>query len=182
MSQTAQPQTAPMEKALSVTEAGELRVLDPRALAFSRHGARLRLTIENDRSFPAVTVHRAFPLSRPHRYYSVRDSAANEIGVLPDPAELGEENRRLVEQDLRRRYMTSVIARVTAAKDRFGTVEWRVVTDRGPCTFTTRELRENVLNSRPGHYIITDVEGNRFEVPDLARLDRRSQELLIRQL
>jgi hypothetical protein len=182
MSQDTELQDPPLEKALSITETGALRVLDPATTAFSRHGARLRLTLEGDRSYPAVTVHRTFPLSHPRRYYSVRDSAANEVGLLPDPGKLGEESRRLVEEELRRRYMISVVTRVTGAKDRFGTVEWHVLTDRGPCNFTTRELRETVLCDRPGHYIITDVEGNRFEIPDLAKLDRRSQELLMRQM
>jgi len=182
MSQITDTPAPAMEKALTVTEAGALRLLDPESLAFSRHGARLRLTVAGDRSYPAATVHRAFPLSHPRRYYSVRDSAANEIGLVPDPDRLSRGNRSLVEEELRRRYMISVISKVTGAKDRFGTVEWHVLTDRGPCTFTTRELRETLLTDRPNHYIITDVEGNRFEIPDMAGLDRHSQELLIRQL
>jgi hypothetical protein len=32
------------------------------------------------------------------------------------------------------------------------------------------------------HYLLTDVENNRFEVPDLNALDPNSQSLLIRHL
>ncbi len=170
------------ERALSVTEAGELALLAPDTLHFFRHGAFLRLTIRDDRSFPRVTVVRAFPLSLPTVYYSVRDMKNKEVGMIADPAALTEENRQLIDEELQRRYMVSVVKRVLKAIDRFGTVEWHVETDRGLCTFTTREVRENVLTNRPGHYIITDVEGNRFEVQDLAALDPRSRELLGRRL
>jgi hypothetical protein len=182
MSETTQSQIETPERALSVTETSELRVLDPGVVFFARHGARLRLTLDGECSYISVTILRIFPLSFPGQYYSVRDSAGKEISLIRRPTELSEENRRLVEDELRRRYMGSVIVRITSVKDRFGTVEWGVLTDRGPCTFTTRELRETVLNSRPGNYIISDVEGNRFEIQDLSKLDRRSQEILMRRL
>jgi hypothetical protein len=182
MSETTESPQAGLVQALSVTEAGELKMLEADSLSFFRHGAFLRLTIRDQRSYPRVTVARAFPLSLPKVYYSVRDVKNNEVGMIADPDQLSTENRALVEDEIRRRYMVSTIKRVLKATDRFGTVEWQVETDRGMCSFTTRELRENVLSNRPGHYLITDVENNRFEIPSLADLDTRSREFLDRRL
>jgi hypothetical protein len=67
-------------------------------------------------------------------------------------------------------------------RERFGTVDWDVETHRGRRGFTTRDLRENVLRPGPRHYLITDVENNRFEIPDLDALDPASQGALLRHL
>ena len=51
-------------------------------------------------------------------------------------------------------------------------------TDRGKVTFLTRGLRDKVQEPRPGHLTLTDVEGNRFDIPDLADLDPESRRWL----
>jgi hypothetical protein len=165
---------------MTAAEAADLRYLDPKDLRFLRHGAALRLTIDEESSYLSVTVVRAFPLSEPHRYLSVRDGANKEVGLLVEPRELDEESRRLVEEELRRRYLVLELRRVVRVKERFGTVDWEVETDRGVCRFTTRNLRENIVQPSPGRYLLTDVDGNRYDVRDLAALDPASQAVLLR--
>ena len=53
--------------------------LDAKRLHFSRHGALLRLTIDDDRSCLKAQVFRAFPLTDPKRYYSIRDGEGKEL-------------------------------------------------------------------------------------------------------
>lgn len=175
---------APGAAALPATlaEAAALRYLDPGTLLFAQAGALLRLTLAGDRSWPRVSILRAFPLSRPDAYYSVRDSAGGEIGLIRDPAQLSPDNRRLVERDLRRRYVVSTLTRVLAVEERFGTVEWSVETERGRCRFTTRDLRSTAVPTGASGYLLTDVEGNRYLIPDLRALDPRSQAWLIEHL
>jgi len=75
-------QEKPKETPATLVEASRLIFLDPKKLQFFKHGATLRLTIEDDRSFPKVGILRAFPLSDRNRFLSVRDSAENEIGLI----------------------------------------------------------------------------------------------------
>jgi hypothetical protein len=75
-----------------------------------------------------------------------------------------------------------VIQRILRVKERFGTVDWEVETDRGFRTFSMRSIRENVHQPSPGRYLLSDVEGNRYDVPDLSALDAASQASLIRYL
>lgn len=170
-------QTAP-----TAVETTDLRYLDPKALRFFRHGATLRLTVDNESSYLKVSVVRAFPLSEPDRYLSVRYGENKEVGLIVDPGELDSEGRRLVVEELERRYVVPVIRRVRSIKERFGTVDWEVETDRGLCRFTTRNVRENMAQPSPGRYLITDVEGNRYDVRDLSALDAASQSWLMRYL
>jgi hypothetical protein len=171
-----------IEQALSPTETTELRYLAPGKLRFFRHGAALRLIVEEEGCWLRVGVVRAFPLSQRDRYLSVRDGANKEVGLIVDPEALDTESRRLVAEELERRYMAPVVRRVLSVKERFGTVEWMVETDRGVCTFTMRDPRENVLQPDPGRYLLSDVEGNRYDVRDLDALDPASQAWLMRYL
>jgi hypothetical protein len=175
-------QEKPKETPATLVEASRLVFLDPSKLLFMRHGATLRLTLEADRSFPKVGILRAFPLSDRNHFLSVRDGGDNEIGVIVNPDELGAEQRKLVEEDLQRRYLVPAVKRIVSAKERFGTVEWTVETDRGVCHFTTQNLRENVQRPAPGRIILNDVDGNRYDIRNLDELSRESQEVLFRHL
>jgi hypothetical protein len=167
---------------MPLAEAAELVFLAPAALHFSRHGATLRLVIDDDRCVLQASVLRAFPLTEPRRYLSVRDGGGKEVGVLVEPAALAADDRAIVEAELERRYLVPIVQRVIGIKERFGTVDWQVETDRGRCTFTTRNLRENVTRPAPGRVILSDVDGNRYDVPDLELLDAASRDALLKHL
>jgi hypothetical protein len=171
-----------LESPLSLVEASRLSFLDPRKLFFFRHGAILRLTIDEDRTYMTVSLVRAFPLSNPNSYLSIRDGAGKEVGLLVNPAELTSESQKLVEAELQRRYLVPVVQRIVAAKERFGTVDWTMETDRGVCTFTTQNLRENIQRPAPGRMILNDVDGNRYDIRNIDALSLESQQLLFRHI
>ena len=81
----------------------------------------------------------------------------------------------LLEESLRRRYFLPKITAILSASERFGSSQWEVETDRGPRTLSTGVINEAVTEVEPGRYLITDVEGNRFEIPDLMQLDEASR-------
>jgi len=166
----------------SPAEAAQLVLLDLRKLHFFKHGATLRLTVEEDRSHLKVSVLRAFPLSEPDRFLSVRDGENKEVGLIVDPAGLSDENRKLVRSELVRRYLVPAVIRILSAKERFGTVDWEMETDRGMCKLTTRNLRENVQRPAPGRIIISGVDDNRYDIRDIDELDLKSQQLLFQHM
>lgn len=139
---------------------------------------RLRLTVGEDRSYLTVKPVWAAPLSHPNRYLSLLDGKGEEIVTLPDPSSLPDESRRAVEEEIGRRYLTAGIEVVTEARCEFGATYWHVETDRGPRDFVTQSLSENVQWLTPTHVLITDVDGNRFELRDVAAMDERSRRLI----
>jgi hypothetical protein len=170
------------EAPLSLVEASRLVFLDPRKLSFFMHGAILRVTKEDDRSYLKVNILRAFPLSDTNRFLSIRDGGNEEVGLIADPEELSAENRKLVEEYLERHYIVPVVTRIVSARERFGTVDWTMETDRGPVRFTTRNLRENIQRPMPGRIILNDVDGNRYDIRNLDELSQEGQELLFRHI
>ncbi len=175
-------QEKPQETTVTLIEASQLVFLDVKKLRFFRHGATLRLTIEEDCSYLKVTVLRAFPLSDPHRFFSVRDGENREVGLIVNPKELDVETRRLVDEEMERRYLTPVVTRIVSAKERFGTVDWTMETDRGLRRFTTRNLHENIQRPSPARIILNDVDGNRYDIRNIDDLNSASQELLFRHI
>ena len=176
------PRTDTQDPAAPVTIT-ELRFLDPARLEFTSDGAALRVTLTDEFTVLDARIVRIFPISDPDRQLSVRDAKGNEIGILSDPARLPAAARRLVEEEaVDRRYFLPVITRIVSARDRFGTTRWKIETDHGPKSFVTRNLREEVLAPVPGRYLLKDIDGNRYDVPDVGRLDAASQGLLLGRL
>ncbi len=160
----------------------ELRILDPKQTRVFRVAGVARLTLENDRSWTKVSVARAFPLSDPDHYLGFLDGAGKDVGLLYDPGLLDAESRLVVEEELERRYFVPVVERVLHVKEEFGTVYWTVETDRGEKEIVVRNLRDNLQELSASRLLITDVDGNRFEFPDITRLDNKSQAILMRNL
>lgn len=168
--------------AATVTEAAGLRYLDPAGVHFTRAGARIDVRLDGAPAVTNVTVLRAFPLSDPDRFLSLRNEKNEELGLIVEPAGLDAASRAIVAAELQRRYVTPVIRRIVSLRERFEIIECQVETDRGLCQFSARNLRESVLRPSPGRYILTDVDGNRFDLPNLQALPPASQTLLLAHL
>jgi hypothetical protein len=180
MSPDPHPAAPALVPTASLAEASQIRFLDPARVRFFQHGATLRLTLADECSVLKASVLRAFPLSSPEGHLSVRDGGGKEVGILPGLAGLDPDSRLLVEREVERRYLLFRVRRIVKVVERFGTVDWDVETDRGRTTFTTRDLRENLLRPDLGRYILADVENNRYEVEEIAKLDAASQSWLLR--
>ncbi len=158
-----------------------LKILDPSKVEFFRAGDALRVTIEGDRSCLRVVPMRVFPLSMRDQYISLRDMEGNELGIIKEPDKLEKNSRKLLEEEIRKRYFTPVIRSIKNLKDKFGIVEWEVETDRGLKNFLTRSLHESLTESSDG-FIITDMENNRYEIREMNSLDPRSVSILDRKI
>lgn len=161
-----------------VEDQQDLIVLEPARLHFRREGGRLQVRKEGEEEWREVSVARLFPLSDAERWISVLDKEGKEVGVLLDLRELSRENLDCLREELHRRYLVPNILRILACRDRYDLVEWVVETDRGGATFLTRHLREKVQEPLPHHLTLTDMEGNRYDIPDVEALDPDSRRWL----
>jgi len=158
--------------------AGELEYLDPQKLHFVMRGDAMVLTIEGDRSYLKVRAVRAFPLTELNEYIGLLDAiSGHEIGMLRHLRDLDGPTRQLVQREIDKRYFIPKVQRIVQAKKEFGTVYWDVETDRGSRQFVMRGIRDSIHEIEPGRYLVNDVDGNRFEVPQINELDSKSQVL-----
>lgn len=155
---------------------GELEYLDPQKLRFAKRGDALMLTIENDRTYLKVRPVRAFPLTDLDNFIGLMDAiTGHEIGMIRSLRDLDGPTRQLIEAELDKRYFIPKITKINEAKKEFGSIYWDVETDRGRRKFIMRNIRESIHEVEPGRYLIIDIDGNRFEIPQLSNLSSRSQ-------
>lgn len=177
------PEQAAEEKSeteANLDEAVNIKYLRPRDfILFRSDSGGLRLTLKDDRSFVRVKARRCFPFSIPNRFVSLRDGNDEEIGIIADLADLSKEYRRWLEEDLHIRYFTPRVTAIKSIRYRPGGVEWHIDTDRGSKRIMTKSVHDTMSELEPGRYIITDVEGNRYEL-FIAELDDASRAKLER--
>ena len=137
----------------------------------------LRLSIEDDRSYTRIKIVRAAPLSHPQSYICILDAKDEEVCMFPDLKEVDQEMRQIIEEELDRRYLTSTIERVDTVRNEFGTSYWEVSTNRGEREFVVQNA-ENAQWLGEHRLLLVDVDGNRFEIPDLNQLDSKSLNLV----
>ena len=160
----------------------EFEFLDPASVRLFRGpsgGARLVIN-GHDQSYLKVTVAHAFPVSDPNRYVGFLDGQEKDIGMIEDIHKLDPESRRIAEEELESRYFTPKILRIIRLSHESDITYFEVETDRGRRDFSVRGHSENCTEVSPDRYIIEDVDGSRFEIPDVKRLDGRSRALLSR--
>ncbi|HVF10524.1 MAG TPA: DUF1854 domain-containing protein, partial [Abditibacteriaceae bacterium] len=154
----------------------DFNYLDPTATVFeTAPDGTLRVMVPDDRCGLRVDALRAFPLSHPEEYIVLRDGTGVEVGLLRNLKDLPPAAATLVRDQLQRRYFLPQVTGIYDISERFGSSVWDLQTDRGRCSVTTRQMNESVFEIDPGRYLITDVEGNRYEVKDLNALDEMSR-------
>ena len=155
-------------------------------------GPEVRLT-ENDKiyvdaefytgeKFYELELHRMFPITGLTKYIALMDSEGNEIAVIRDINDLLPESREVVENCLREYYMIPRITKFIKMSERFKIWMWTAETDKGICTF---EIRNHLTAIKPlydGRVLIKDANDNRYEIPDVNVLDKKSKKLILPKL
>lgn len=132
------------------------------------------------RDYTKLRPCRAFPLSAKADYVSFLDKKDKEKALLAHPHKLDKESRRVLDRALARMYYVARITRIDSIKETWGVSHWEVETDRGYASFEVAD-RNKIRKMAGGRLVITDADGNRFEVEDVAALDSRSQALIFRE-
>lgn len=154
----------------------EFSYLDPAKTHVERApDGTVRMMVEDDVCGMQVEAFRALPLSAPDDHIVLRDGGGREVGVLHHLSDLDDEAQALVREQLRRRYFMPQILAIIDVTERFGSTEWDVETDRGRRLVSMRQINEAITEITSGRYLLTDVEGNRYEIKDLAALDPESR-------
>ena len=159
------------------------RYLDAADLTFTRSEVgTARLEIRNEACHLRIVVRRLMPLSNPDGYISLAADEDTEIGILVNPSGLTPESQKILQEELDKRYFTPTIQKVYRVKEQFGIHEWEVETERGRVTFSVRGLNQNIKQMPPARLFVTDVRGNRYDIPDYRKLDAQSYQQIQRHL
>lgn len=154
----------------------ELRYINKENSVFKRTPGGFVSMEFNGTSYDRVLLYRTFPFTDPSHYISVRESneKAREIGVIKDlDVDLSKEEVKMIKEQLDLRYFTPIIKKVNDIKEEYGYAYFNVKTNFGVCKFTIQMNGGSVFHLSENRILITDLDGNRFEVPDLLKLSAK---------
>ena len=64
--------------------------------------------------------------------------------------------------------------KIHSIKERYGYSYWVVDTDAGKMNYTLQDTFRSILHAGSDRVFIIDMDGNRYEIPDLTKLDFNS--------
>lgn len=116
-------------------------------------------------------------------YISIADTENKEIGILRDVAALPEGQRAIVERELDNRYYSPQVLEVVRVQDKLGYVymEMRLQNKQGrqyDKSCAIKDVSRNIRTLPDNRVLIFDVDGNRYVVPNLTQLSKKSLRML----
>jgi hypothetical protein len=131
------------------------------------------------KDYPHIVLRRSLPIQEPMKYISVADHENNEIGIIRAVEDLSKEQQDIVVTELDNRYYAPHVLEVLSVKDKLGYVyiEMRVQNKNGKAyekNCAVKDVNRNIRMLSDASMIIFDVDGNRYIVEDLAKLDKHS--------
>ena len=166
----------------------DLIFLDPKTVTlFRTGGSAVRATIADprvgyERTYLVCQIARAFPLSLQDSYIGLRDAKDKDIGMLESLKDLPTDSRKIVEEELERRYFVPTILKVTKVKKEYDTVNFEVETDKGPRKFSVQNIKDSIQEVGGGRILMTDRTGSRYNIPDVMKLDDKTLAIVSRVL
>ena len=162
----------------------EMRMLNGENARFSRTEGGFISLKTGDKEYSRVGVYLTFPLTEPEEYISIReaDEKAKEIGLIEKLSQFPKDQQEMLREQIKLRYFMPVITKVLDIKDEYGYAYWNVMTTFGACRFTTQMSGDAVIHLSDSRLLVTDIDGNRYEIPDFYQLgimERKKLDLFI---
>ena len=162
----------------------EMRFLTGENAQFARTAGGFVSLKTKEKEYDRVGVYLTFPLTNPEEFISIReaDEKAKEIGMVEKLSQLPADQQEMLREQIKLRYFMPVITKVLDVKDEYGYAYWNVVTTFGACRFTTQMSGNAVIHLSDSRLLVTDIDGNRYEIPDFYQLgvmERKKLDLFI---
>lgn len=125
---------------------------------------------------------RLFPVSRTANYITLLDEDGVEAAVIRDLKDLDPKSLETIEKSLNDYYLVPYITAILSASEKYGTLHWRVETNRGIKEFDIRNRNHDIRVYSDGCVRVRDSDDNRYVIADYHKLDHYSRNQLIADL
>jgi len=142
---------------------------------------KLIITLENGEEHVGVTPVRAFPIQAPTKGISLVRDGGKEVAWIDDLAEMPEDIRQLVREEIEGREFIPEIVRIKEVSSFATPCTWFVETDRGDTQFVLK-ADEDIRRIGEASLLVADSHGINFLVRDMVRIDKHSRKILDRFL
>ena len=122
------------------------------------------------RAFPAL----AFPFETREEYLCIQNENKEEIGMIASLSDLKEEEAILLREEIKKKYFSPKIKRITKLTERYGSTFWDCETDYGPLSFTVKDTHRSLIRAGEDRIFVLDHDGCRYEIESIKALDKKS--------
>ena len=143
-----------------------------------RTASTVDMELFDGRRFECLQPKRLFPLSGLLMYISLLDPDGREVAIIRDLRTLPTEERKIIDACLDEYYFIPKITKICSLTERFGLLTLQVMTDRGEVKIEARGIVHSFKLVHDSRVLIRDTNDNRYEIPNLYALDRRSIQLI----
>lgn len=160
-----------MESKISLERLAEVKYLDPAKAHFYIKYANFLCLDYDGQTYENLKLHRAMPFKLPDDYISVQDMESKELFLIHSLYEFSDEQVKVLMAVLKKRYFCPKISAIPSLKEKLGYLYFEVETDAGHKSFALRDASRNIRRLDDGaRILIFDVDGNRYEISDVARM------------
>jgi len=149
----------------------------------ARFTARDRVTVDveffDGTKLGGLEPHRLFPVSGLGKYIGLMDDEGEVACVVRDINGLSEESKAVLVGCLNEAYLIPKIKRFVKISEKYGVIKWSVETDHGDITFEIQDVLHSVTRLYDNRVLIKDASDNRYEIPDVTKLDKRSLKMIM---
>lgn len=139
------------------------------------------MELSDGRRFENLEPHRLFPVSVKNQYITLLDESGTEQAVIRDVTTLPVEQREIIEDCLNEYYLIPKILKIRDFHERFDGLTLFTDTDKGEANIDIRILLKG-FRMDGVRVLVRDINDNRYEIPDINRLDTMSRQILSRYL
>ena len=133
--------------------------------------------LQDGTAFQNVEPRCLFPSSNGRKYITLLDENGVEQAVIRDLDTLPKDQRKIIEDCLAEYYLIPRVVKILNTTEKFGLITLDTETDRGPARIEIRNLLYG-FKQVGNRLLLRDSNDNRYEIPDLTKLDSRSRHLL----
>ncbi|MBQ6893238.1 MAG: DUF1854 domain-containing protein [Clostridia bacterium] len=125
---------------------------------------------------------RLFPVNDEDNYISLLDADGKEHAIIRSLSSLDKKSRDLLREILDEYYVVPKITEVIEVYEKGSINRWTVMTDRGQCSFQIKARYTDIKLFPNGRILVRDTNDNRYEIPDVSKLNKSSMHQLNSQI
>ena len=140
------------------------------------------LTLKDGTVIENLEPRRLFPVTNAEMFITLLDREEKEVAFVRDLQELDPASADELRKCFKEYYRIPKVTRLLESDEKFGSLTWRVETDRGIVSFRIRNRHSDIKCLDGKRVLIRDTNDNRYEIPDYTALDIHSRRLLFSYL
>ncbi len=153
----------------------DIGILAPAEIEFYKNPQGFLAMKKGDADFKRVKLSRVLPFAEAQRYIAVSDMDSKELGIIRDLAELPDNQRDLALEELSARYYCPEVTAIRSIKEKMGYFYFDVSFGSYKKIFAVKDISRSIKQIDDKSIIITDVDGSRYFIPDVWKIDAKSR-------